>query len=263
MFSKTYSIGFIVVATIIAASLLASANLALKDRQQANVEADKKKKILAAIGMPVEPGTPSPEVNKIFDENVLTIYVDTAGKEVEAPQGKFDHLKTLKTYSVHVNPVVKDPKATKDPLEGLVLELFAQKGEDGKPSAYVVPLYGKGLWGTMYGFLTLGGPQFNDIHALVFYEHIETPGLGGEVENPRWKALWDGKKVRDADGAYQIRVIKGSAPTDSLHEVDGLSGATITSRGVTNLLRFWLGDLGFGPFLSQLSRTPETTEGGQ
>jgi Na+-transporting NADH:ubiquinone oxidoreductase subunit C len=87
-----------------------------------------------------------------------------------------------------------------------------------------------------------------------FYEHAETPGLGGEVDNPAWKAKWPGKQVFNADGQVAIRVMKGAAPDGdpkALHEVDALSGATLTSRGVDNLLHFWLGENGFGPYLQQ------------
>jgi len=91
------------------------------------------------------------------------------------------------------------------------------------------------------------------IRGLTFYAHGETPGLGGEVDNPRWKALWPGRKAFDENWKPDIRVIKGQAgsPETDPHHVDGLSGATLTSRGVTNLLLFWLGDQGFGPYLQQ------------
>ena len=89
---------------------------------------------------------------------------------------------------------------------------------------------------------------------MTFYEHKETPGLGGEVDNPRWKALWDGRKAFDAAGVPEIQVVKGLAGSvdDAPHDVDGLAGATMTSRGVTNLLRFWLGEAGFQSYLDRL-----------
>ena len=92
------------------------------------------------------------------------------------------------------------------------------------------------------------------IRGLTFYEHKETPGLGGEVDNPRWKALWNGRLAFDDALAPVIQVVKGPAGSvaDAPHSVDGLSGATITSRGVTTLLQFWLGPEGFGPYLTRL-----------
>ncbi len=117
----------------------------------------------------------------------------------------------------------------------------------------ILPVRGYGLWSTLYGFLALESDG-NTIAGLGFYEHGETPGLGGEVDNPRWKAQWPGKEVYE-DGDPVIRLIKGSVDPNAAnaeHKVDGLAGATLTSKGVTNLLQFWLGERGFKPFLDNL-----------
>jgi Na+-transporting NADH:ubiquinone oxidoreductase subunit C len=118
----------------------------------------------------------------------------------------------------------------------------------------VLPVHGYGLWSTLYGFLALEG-DFNTVRGLRFYEQAETPGLGGEVDNPKWRAQWAGKKIFDADGNVEIRVIRGHVEPNTAnaeYKVDGLSGATLTSNGVTNLLQFWLGDQGFGPYLKKM-----------
>ncbi|MGB0764601.1 MAG: NADH:ubiquinone reductase (Na(+)-transporting) subunit C, partial [Luminiphilus sp.] len=110
-----------------------------------------------------------------------------------------------------------------------------------------------GLWSTLYGFVALESDG-NTIAGLGFYEHKETPGLGGEVDNPRWKNLWKGKQVY-RDGAVAISVVKGSVDqgSDAANwQVDGLSGATLTSRGVSNLVQYWLGEDGFEPYLRNL-----------
>lgn len=120
----------------------------------------------------------------------------------------------------------------------------------------ILPVHGKGLWSTLYGYLALA-PDLTTVKGFGFYEHGETPGLGGEVDNPEWRAQWPGKQVRDAQGAPIIEVLRGKVEaTDPLarHRIDGLSGATITSRGVTNLLRYWLGENGFGPYLRRLAK---------
>ncbi len=116
----------------------------------------------------------------------------------------------------------------------------------------VLPVEGYGLWSTLYGFLALDADT-KTIRGLTYYQHLETPGLGGEVDNPSWKALWPGRVAFDETGAPVISVIKGRAgsPQDDPYRVDGLSGATITSRGVTNMLQFWLGEAGFGPYLER------------
>lgn len=121
----------------------------------------------------------------------------------------------------------------------------------------ILPVHGYGLWSTMYGFLALA-PDGRTVEAISFYDQRETAGLGGEVANPKWQAGWVGKQVSDSNGQPDFSVIKGSVDPKSpraAHEVDGLSGATLTSNGVTNLVRFWVGDNGFGPYLKRLKQT--------
>ena len=112
----------------------------------------------------------------------------------------------------------------------------------------VLPIKGYGLWSTLYGFLALDKDAVT-VRGITYYQHGETPGLGGEVDNPTWKAKWPGRKAYDESWAPALRVIKGQAgpPSSSPHQVDGLSGATITSRGVNDMINFWLGESGFAP----------------
>jgi Na+-transporting NADH:ubiquinone oxidoreductase subunit C len=125
--------------------------------------------------------------------------------------------------------------------------------DGGNVQQYVLPIYGKGLWSTLYGFLALQGDT-RTVGGITFYEHKETPGLGGEVDNPSWKALWPEKQVFDAQWNVKFEVIKGAVDSNSAkaaHQVDGLSGATITSRGVSNLVQYWVGPDGFGKYLEK------------
>lgn len=118
----------------------------------------------------------------------------------------------------------------------------------------ILPVYGKGLWSTMYGYIALGS-DCSTVTGFGFYEHGETPGLGGEIDNPRWLGLWPGKQVYDEAGALRIAVVKGSVDAtgpDARYRVDGISGATLTARGVSNLLAYWMGEQGYGPFLARL-----------
>ena len=117
------------------------------------------------------------------------------------------------------------------------------------PVLVILPVHGVGYQSTLYGYLALEGDA-TTIAGLTFYEQGETPGVGGRIQDPAWQALWAGKSVADENGEIRISVVQGqpSGP----YEVDGVSGATRTSNGVTNLLRFWLGDYGFGPFLARL-----------
>jgi len=129
--------------------------------------------------------------------------------------------------------------------------LLKEKGSD-TIQGIILPIEGYGLWSTLYGFLALEADA-RTIRGITFYEHGETAGLGGEVDNPRWKALWPGRLAFDDQGRVAIHVKKGMAgpPAEDPYEVDGLSGATLTSNGVTNLLRFWLGENGFAEYLDR------------
>ncbi|NNL56211.1 MAG: NADH:ubiquinone reductase (Na(+)-transporting) subunit C, partial [Pseudomonadales bacterium] len=126
---------------------------------------------------------------------------------------------------------------------------------NGSFEKVILPVHGYGLWSTLYGFIALES-DLNTVAGLGFYDHAETPGLGGEVDNPRWKAQWPGKKVYK-NGDVELGLLKGavdpSAP-NAKYKVDGLSGATLTGRGVTNLIQFWLGENGFRPFLENFKR---------
>ncbi|KZY21873.1 NADH:ubiquinone reductase (Na(+)-transporting) subunit C, partial [Alcanivorax sp. HI0035] len=158
----------------------------------------------------------------------------------------------------------KDPQRSerlsgKEDIAGIksqakVAEVFLARGDDGELSRIILPVHGYGLWSTLYGFLALE-PDANTVSGLGFYEHGETPGLGGEVDNPKWKALWEGKKLYGEQGEVEIQVVKGSVDSktpNAEHKVDGLAGATLTSNGVSNLLRFWVGENGFGPYLKRM-----------
>ena len=121
--------------------------------------------------------------------------------------------------------------------------------ENGELVRVVLPIHGYGLWSTLYGFVSLEGDA-NTIEGLGFYDHAETPGLGGEITNPAWVKTWQGKEVYGEDGNVQFEVVKGGAKGE--HEVDALSGATLTSNGVEYLVQFWMGENGYGPLLKKL-----------
>ncbi len=120
---------------------------------------------------------------------------------------------------------------------------------DGELLLIVLPVSGKGYQSTLRAMLALNA-DLTTVSALVITEQGETPGIGARVEDPDWLALWPGREVADADGKIVISVVRGAATGP--HEVDGISGATVTSNGVSNMLKYWLGAHGFGPFLARL-----------
>jgi len=128
--------------------------------------------------------------------------------------------------------------------------VYLARAPDGSVGLVILPVHGQGFASMLYGYLALDGDGVT-VRGLSFYEQGETPGLGAEVASPEWLAAWRGKRVRDASGRIVVRVATGAAVSE--YEVDGIAGATWTGKGVTSLLRFWLGADGFGPFLERLA----------
>jgi len=123
--------------------------------------------------------------------------------------------------------------------------------DDAKIEQVILPIEGAGLWATMYGFLAVEADG-QTARGLQFYEHGETPGLGDAVDKPAWREQWQGKRLYDDDGDPLIEVVKGPAPAGSDYQIDGLAGATLTGRGVSVLVRHWIGEQGYGPYLKSL-----------
>ena len=246
----------LIVATLlcIVCSVFVSASaVLLRKTQEENKALDRKKNILLAAGLFKKNDDPA-TIPEIFQKNVETKVVDLATGEynLEVDTATFDQREAAKDPATGVD-IAADKDIASIRRRSKYALVYLVKESDAI-SQIILPVHGMGLWGTLYGFLALD-KDTRTVRGLAFYEHKETPGLGGEVENERWKALWRGKKVFDAQWNVRIEVVKGvvdATREEASHQVDGLAGATITSRGVTNLLRYWLGEEGFGTFFKKL-----------
>ncbi len=248
-----------VVLCLVCSVLVASTAVFLKQRQEDNKKLDVEKNILEVTGLVKNADNLSrSEILQMSSDNIQAALVDLRTGRLYTGN-KID----IATYDA-MN-AIKNPKLSKalsqqdDPAlikrKEYYAKVFMLKDKKGKLKVLVLPVRGYGLWSTLYGFLALKG-DLKTVQGLTFYEQKETPGLGGEVDNPRWKSQWHNKLIRSSDGKLDIHVIKGgvsSEPSRAAHEVDAISGATLTSRGVDNLINFWLGPHGFGPFLKNLS----------
>jgi Na+-transporting NADH:ubiquinone oxidoreductase subunit C len=240
---------------LVCSVFVAGAAIALKPTQVENRQLDKQRSILAIAGLG-EAGMSGTQVKALFAERISARVVDLENG----------------TFSDAQNPATFDPlKAAKDPQLSEALsgaddiasikrrERFTTVylvEQDGKLETVILPVRGYGLWSTLHGFMALKG-DLNTVAGFGFYQHAETPGLGGEVDNPKWKNLWLGKTLFDAQGELAIQIVKGNVDPQSpqaTHQVDGLAGATLTSNGVNNLLHFWLGENGFAQFLANLQK---------
>jgi len=235
---------------IVCSVLVSGAAVILMPKQEANKLLDKKQNILMAAGFANEDGS----VDELF-ERIQTRIVDleTGQYTEDLDPATYDFIDAAKDLEMGVAiPSDQDRAGIKRRARRIPVYLVQKKGQVDK---VILPIYGKGLWSTLYGFIALDRGDLNTIRSLLYYEHGETPGLGGEVDNPSWKALWNGKQAFGDDGSVQIQVVRGGvdpASPGARHSVDGLSGATITSRGVSHLVQFWLGENGFGPYLRNL-----------
>lgn len=243
---------------LVCSIIVSTAAVVLKPLQDENKLLDKKQNILSAAGLLVE------------GESVQALFEQVEAKIVNIETGEFATDAELEAAGITSAEVFEQRKAAKNPKLSKALSsaedipsikrqsryatVYIVRDSAGQLDTLILPVHGYGLWSTLYGFLALE-QDTNTVVGLGFYEHAETPGLGGEVDNPRWKALWPGKKVFNEAGEVKLGLIKGavdSSQAGAIHQIDGLSGASLTSRGVSNLVEFWMGEQGFGPFLASV-----------
>lgn len=233
---------------IVCSVVVPTAAVVLKPAQEANRSLDRRRNILEAAGM-LRPGVSVDQQFSVIEERFVDL---RSGRFTDAVSAGYDQRAAAREPGA--SRAVPGPEdRAKIGRQAHIAQIYLVRGAGGAYEKIILPVHGYGLWSTLYGFLALEADA-NTVAGLGFYEHKETPGLGGEVDNPRWKALWPGKQVY-RDGAVALRLLKGAvdpASAQAAWQVDGLSGATLTSRGVTNLIAYWLGDEGFAPFLTNL-----------
>ncbi len=236
--------------------VVSSASVLLKPRQEANKELDRKQNILRAAGL-----LPEGEQRSVDGVGIDELFNKFDVRLVDLDSGKYAEQGDVNAWASA--RAAKDPAMSRPLGEAQdraqigrrenVSLVYVREGADGLDKL-VLPVRGYGLWGTLFGYLALDG-NLERVAGISFHSHKETPGLGGEVDSPAWQEQWPGVALFDAAGAPAVRLVKIRSPVGSIfakHEVDALSGATLTSRGVENLINFWVGDLGFGPYLKRL-----------
>ncbi len=234
---------------LVCAVLVSLATVALRPLQNYNKALDMKRNILDVAGL-LDEGT---DIDQAFKERIEAKLVDLAtGEYVDGNVDEYDQRKAAKDPAQNeAIPVEKDIASIR--VKAKVAKVFLVKNGDQLQSI-ILPVNGYGLWSTMYGFLALEADG-QTVQSINLYDQGETPGLGGEVVNPNWRALWKGKKVYNESGEVALTLVKGTVDTsraDSVYKVDGLAGATLTSRGVSNLIQYWMGDEGFAAYLNTI-----------
>jgi len=245
---------------LVCSVLVASATVALRGRQLQNKKLDKIINILQAGNLLNEQKKNDTNyIMDLYNKQVRPAIIDLKNGDIipeseysdKLDPEKFD-IKTMADspeYGVRIAGDLDIASIKKMPR---VMAIYMVLNND-HIEQFILPVYGYGLWSTMYGFLALNR-DLTTIAGITFYEHGETPGLGGEIDNPLWKEQWQGKKAFDENQKVKIHVIKGKVDAldpEAMYQIDGLSGSTLTSRGVDNLVKFWLGESGYSAFLAK------------
>ncbi|NTS77605.1 Na(+)-translocating NADH-quinone reductase subunit C [Catenovulum sp. SM1970] len=241
-FGKT--VGFVVAVCLVCAALVSVSAVQLKPLQIANKKLDKQTKILETAGLLETAGK---DIDGTYKQFVEAKLIDlSTGQFIEGDAEGFDERRDARDPSKSVVPA--------DDIAGLSRRannavVYIVRDGAGAVDTIILPIVGAGLWDLMFGYVGLES-DLNTVKSLVYSDHKETPGLGAEILNPKWKALWPGKKLFDDQNNIAVTIVKGGAKEGDVHGVDGLSGATLTSQGVERTLHFWLGNEGYGPFIT-------------
>jgi len=264
-FKKTVAVALAL--CLVGAVVVSGSAVILRPLQEWNKSKDEKVNIL--------------EVAELYQKgmDVDAVFKDIETRIVDLATGDYVDNVDAKTYNQW--------KAAKDPAQSEAIpadkdiasikrkpkyaKVYLVK-QEGKLKTVILPVSGYGLWSTMFGFLALEADG-QTVTGMNLYDQAETPGLGGEVVNPKWKALWKGKKVYNFSGKevhesnltekgqtveigeVALGLVKGSVDPSrpgSEYQVDALAGATLTSRGVSNLVQYWMSKEGYGIYLAKL-----------
>lgn len=234
---------------LVCSVIVSSAAVFLKPVQERNKRADMQRNVLSIAGV-LDDKAPIAEQFEQFEVKLVDLRTGQYSEELDVD--RFEQRAAAKKPELSsLIPSELDAAGIKRRSHFTKVYLLKEQGE---LKTIVLPVHGKGLWSTMYGFLALSG-DLNTVVGFGFYDQGETPGLGGEVDNPKWKAKWLDKELFDEQGEIAITLLKGAADPASAqfkHQIDGLAGATLTTNGVQYLLDFWLGEQGYQAFLSNL-----------
>ncbi len=244
------TLGVVIALSLVCSVVVSFSAVSLRPLQEENAKLDVQRNILKVAGI-----TADGNITDTYNKFIVPRLVDLSNGQFV---GTEDEARVYDQRAAAGNPAESIKLDAAQDLAKIgsrakLAKVYLVKNSDGSINELILPMHGNGLWSMMYAFVavetdgkTLGG--------ITYYQQGETPGLGGEVENPRWTKQFEGKVLFDDKGAPAIKVVKGGAQAGDVHGVDGLSGATLTSVGVENTFQFWLGDNGFGPFLKKIQK---------
>ena len=269
-FSNTYIFVFSAVMVAIVAAVLSFASLKLKPIQDHNIRLEQMQNILASVNIE----STAKDATEKFKKYIVESYVmnseaepqkgeDAFSVDLKKEISKIEEMKTLSARLVEqkespfrkfISGFIKSEKADKKQINSEIekikdsrkLPVYICNKNDS--TFYVFPLRGKGLWGPIWGYISLED-DLNTVYGATFDHKSETPGLGAEIKEAWFQKPFHGKKIFEDGKFTSIRVMKGGAPEGDVHAVDAISGGTITSRGVEAMLRDCLS--AYMPFFEQ------------
>ena len=248
---KTIGVAFAV--CLVCSLIVSTSAVSLREQQKENKLNDRRIKVLEVAGIKIQP-----------DQTIAEQFSNLEQKFIDFDTGRlmdeynnfnideYDQLMSTKDSNLSSSVPQNEDIAIIKNREN-VGKIFILRDDLGNIDKLILPIRGYGLWGTLFGYIAIKG-DFNTVSGITYYEHKETPGLGAEVTNNEWKASWIGKKIYKGD-EVALEVIKGKVSSDDpskLYKVDGLSGATITGRGVSNMISYWFGNSGYSKLLQEL-----------
>lgn len=240
--SNSYTFSFAAIMVVLVGVLLSMAAIGLAPFQAQNVKLEKMQNILTSIGIESKPE----EAEKLFNQSIKEqVVLNKRGEEVKGNISAFD---------IDLKKELDKAKTGKANEQLYPLFVFNKDGE----VYYVIPVRGKGLWGPIWGYVAME-KDMNTVSGVSFGHKGETPGLGAEISTEAFQQQFVGKKILDESGDFvSVKVIKGGAPAGDLHGVDAISGGTITSNGVTEMLKRTLSNY-IGYFKTKESQKQQVT----
>lgn len=236
---------------LICSVVVAGSAVGFRAVQQEQRRLDVQRNLMDVAGL-FKPGMTTSQINQVFSDHIEPRLLDLPSGQLldSAAAAKFDLSAALRSDEHSIKLTSEQDKASIRRRSNQ-LPIYLVRNDQQAIEMIILPIYGSGVWSMMYAFLAVE-VDGNTIRALNYYRQGETPGLGGEVQNPNWSRQFTGKQLFNEQGKPALRVVTGGARPGDIHGVDGLTGATLTAVGVQNTFNFWLGDKGFGPFLQKV-----------
>ena len=250
------SVAILASVALVCSILVSVSTTTLRPIKERNEALQRYRNVVSLTGL-VEPGAD--------DDTIIEVAAQLDARVVDLQSGEF--AADLEPDAIDSRTATNDPdRSTEIPADADLARLGRRANhevvhlvwQDEGLSRIILPISGQGMWSTLYGFIALEG-DLNTIAAVSFYEQSETAGLGDQIEDPAWQAQWAERKMYSDTGDVQFEVAGGAVSPSSesaAYQVDGLTGATVTGSGVTNLVRFWFGPQGYGPLLAKIAEEP-------